>query len=91
MVAPINGPTGTKQEIDPRRRLRELLAVPERERTDAQWDEIASLEIQLAPGNRLEPARRPDAFPTPGPVRQPARREAPSPRGVGHKHRKPRG
>ena len=34
------------------RRLRELLAVPERERTDAIWDEIIGLEIQLAPGNR---------------------------------------
>ena len=37
---------------DPGRRLRELLAVPERERTDAIWDEIIGLEIQLAPGNR---------------------------------------
>src|SRR3972149_7677886 len=37
---------------DPGRRLRELLAVPERERTDAIWDEIIALEIQLAPGNR---------------------------------------
>jgi len=40
---------------DPRRRLRELLAVPERDRTDAQWDEINELEIQLAPGNRIAP------------------------------------
>jgi len=39
--------------IDPRRRLRELLAIPERDRSDAQWDEINELEIQLAPGNRL--------------------------------------
>lgn len=37
---------------DPRRRLRELLAIPERDRTDEVWDEIASLEIELAPGNR---------------------------------------
>ena len=37
---------------DPRRRLRELLAVPERDRSDAVWDEIIELEIQLAPGNR---------------------------------------
>ena len=42
---------------DPRRRLRELLAVPERDRTDAQWDEINELEIQLAPGNRIGPAQ----------------------------------
>lgn len=40
------------QPADPRRRLRELLAIPERDRTDAIWDEIASLEIELAPGNR---------------------------------------
>ena len=37
---------------DNRRRLRELLSVPERDRTDEQWDEIIELEIQLAPGNR---------------------------------------
>ncbi len=41
--------------VDPRRRLRELLAVPERDRSDAQWDEINELEIQLAPGNRINP------------------------------------
>lgn len=39
--------------LDPRRRLRELLAIPERDRTDAEWDEINELEIQLAPGNRI--------------------------------------
>lgn len=39
--------------FDPRRRLRELLAIPERDRTDAEWDEINELEIQLAPGNRI--------------------------------------
>ena len=44
------------QPFDPRRRLRELLSVPERDRTDAQWDEIVELEIQLAPGNRISPA-----------------------------------
>lgn len=38
---------------DPRRRLRELLAIPERDRSDAQWDEIIALEIQLAPENRV--------------------------------------
>ena len=40
---------------DNRRRLRELLSVPERDRTDEQWDEIIELEIQLAPGNRALP------------------------------------
>jgi hypothetical protein len=33
--------------------LRELLSIPERDRTDEQWDEIVELEIQLAPGNRI--------------------------------------
>jgi len=49
---------------DPRRRLRELLAIPDHQRTDAIWDEIIELEISLAPGNRIaqpgqaEPGRR---------------------------------
>ena len=45
--------------VDPRRRLRELLSVPERDRSDAQWDEINELEIQLAPGNRAPPGSVP--------------------------------
>ncbi len=63
------------QVRDPRRRLRELLAIPERERTDALWDEIVSLEIQLAPGNRApstqaESGRRQE----PGRPQEPGRR-----------------
>ena len=38
--------------ISPRARLQALLAIPERQRTDAQWDEINELEIMLAAGNR---------------------------------------
>ena len=41
---------------DNKRRLRELLSIPERDRTDEQWDEIIELEIQLAPGNRVSAA-----------------------------------
>jgi len=41
------------QPLDMRRRLRELLSVPERDRSDEVWDEIIELEIQLAPGNRV--------------------------------------
>ncbi len=41
-----------QQPISPRLRLQELLAIPERQRTEAQWDEINELEIMLAPGNR---------------------------------------
>jgi hypothetical protein len=51
--APQNGtanPEPKSQDLG--RRLRELLAIPERDRSDAVWDEIIGLEIQLAPGNR---------------------------------------
>lgn len=41
---------------DPRRRLRELLVIPDHQRTDAIWDEIIELEITLAPGNRIQGA-----------------------------------
>ena len=40
------------QPISPRARLQELLAIPERQRTDADWDEINELEIKLATANR---------------------------------------
>lgn len=38
--------------FDPRRRIRELMSIPERDRSDAEWDELNELEIQTAPGNR---------------------------------------
>jgi len=41
-----------QQPISPRARLQALLAIPERQRTDAQWDELNELEIMLAAGNR---------------------------------------
>ena len=50
----------------PRRRLQELLAIPERRRTDAEWDEINELEIALASANRAD--KQPDV-----------RRSAPAP------------
>ena len=46
-------PAPSAPSFDPRRRLRELLSVPEGQRTDPQWDEIIELEVQLAPGNRI--------------------------------------
>lgn len=51
------------ENVDPRQRLRELLVIPERDRSDAQWDEIIELEIRTAPGNtvaprKTEPSRR---------------------------------
>ena len=40
------------QPISPRDRLKALQAIPERQRTDAEWDELNELEIKLASGNR---------------------------------------
>jgi hypothetical protein len=40
------------QPMSPRQRLQALLAIPEGQRTDAQWDELNELEIELASGNR---------------------------------------
>ncbi len=50
---PENPPAPANPGLDQRRRLRELLSIPERDRTDEVWDEIIELEIQLAPGNRI--------------------------------------
>lgn len=47
-----NNAMNDPQPIDPRRRIRELNAIPERDRTDEQWDELNELEIRTAPGNR---------------------------------------
>ena len=43
-----------QQPVSPRQRLQELLAIPEGQRTEAQWDEINELEIKLASGNRQQ-------------------------------------
>lgn len=59
---------------DPRRRLRELLAIPDHQRSDAIWDEIIELEICLAPGNRIQGA--------PGLPQEPGRRQ---PQGQGRR------
>ncbi|MBI1906038.1 MAG: hypothetical protein HYS20_07320 [Rhodocyclales bacterium] len=40
------------QPTSPRRRLQELLAIPDSQRSDEEWDELNELEISLAPGNR---------------------------------------
>lgn len=53
------------QTPSPRQRLQALLAVPERQRTDEQWDELIELEIVLAPGNR-EGAPQPNMRRNPG-------------------------
>jgi hypothetical protein len=35
--------------------MQQLQAIPERQRTDAEWDELNELEIMLASGNRELP------------------------------------
>lgn len=62
--------------FDPRRRLRELLAIPDRDRSDALWDELIELEIQLAPGNRAPQGAAPE-------------RQAPNGRFAGQPGRRP--
>lgn len=42
------------QPLSPRRRLQMLLAIPDNQKTEAEWDEINELEITLAPGNRID-------------------------------------
>ena len=40
------------QPISPRRRMQELLDIPDNQRSEEEWDELNELEIQLAPVNR---------------------------------------
>ena len=40
------------QSTSPRARLQELQAIPERQRTEEEWDELNELEIMFAAGNR---------------------------------------
>ncbi len=47
-------PVNEQQPVSPRKRLQMLLAIPDNQRTEAQWDEINELEISLAPGNRID-------------------------------------
>ena len=75
-------PAPVPQATDSRRRLRELLSIPERDRTDDQWDELIELEIQLAPGNRVSASEQGGPQGGGGQQQKPA--------GQGKKHR-PRG
>ncbi len=59
-------PPSPAPTASPRARLQELLAIPDRNRTDAEWDELNELEIALASGNRPgapDPNRRSNALP----------------------------
>ena len=55
-------PPSPAPTASPRARLQELLAIPDRNRTDAEWDELNELEIALASGNRPG-APDPNRFP----------------------------
>jgi hypothetical protein len=58
-----------KPPSDPsRQRLQELLEIPERQRTEAEWDEINELEITLTPANRAVAPERSARKPAPAPV-----------------------
>lgn len=39
--------------VSPRARMQALQAIPDSQRTDAEWDELNELEIMFAPGNRI--------------------------------------
>lgn len=41
------------QNQSPRSRMQALLAIPDNQRSEEQWDELHELEITLAPGNRI--------------------------------------
>jgi hypothetical protein len=60
---PVESQPAPAPQFDARRRLRELLSTPERDRTDEQWDEIIELEIQLAPAT-VSPATSSPVAPT---------------------------
>jgi len=83
-----------QEPISPRRRQQELLAIPERLRTDAQWDELNELEIALASANRAEtrePAVNRNASVSggkPGSARQPRPAGQPKP-GAGEQGKRP--
>ena len=47
-----------QQTISPRKRMHALLAIPDSQRTDAQWDELNELEIMTAPVNQLSAAKQ---------------------------------
>ncbi|MDA1117632.1 MAG: hypothetical protein O2979_06420 [Proteobacteria bacterium] len=53
------------EQDNKRQRLRELQAIPDRQRTDEQWDELNELEIMFAAGNREgAPMPRPQGMPS---------------------------
>ena len=70
MVAdtPEKGPRPEKAPHEMTARLRELMAIPERLRTDAEWDEIIEIEISQQQGRA--PGNMGSKRTGPGPMRQ---------------------
>ncbi|MDD5176192.1 MAG: hypothetical protein PHQ05_07215 [Sterolibacterium sp.] len=58
---------------NPQARLRELLSIPERLRTDAQWDEIIEIEISMGPKKPTSNGVKPSSQ---SPSRQPDRKSS---------------
>jgi hypothetical protein len=72
-------------------RLKELLAIPERQRTEAQWDEINELEITLTPVNRVVATERMIRRPAPATADQSKPREhAQGKRPLKNLHKRPK-
>jgi len=67
----MNDPQQSTEPANPRRRLQELLAIPDGQRTDEQWDELNELEIMLASGNRERPPGQAARPPGNAPAGQP--------------------
>ncbi|MDP2786562.1 MAG: hypothetical protein Q8O79_00570 [Pseudomonadota bacterium] len=54
------------QNPSPRSRLQALLAIPDNQRSEEQWDELHELEITLAPGNRIGQQEKQNPLAGPG-------------------------
>lgn len=58
--------------------MTELRRIPERNRTDAEWDELNELEIRFAPGNRADQSQR-GGNPNPAKAGNPRKQQGPNP------------
>jgi len=60
-----------KDLLQKQARLRELLSIPEGQRSDAHWDELVAIEIDMGPRTRSsnpgleDPAKRQPSIATP--------------------------
>ncbi len=78
-------PQQSEQSVPPRRRLQILLAIPDSQRTEEQWEEINELEISLAPGNRADaPGQQPQQSQRSNPGANGNSRSGGNPRAGGH-------